>query len=235
MSDTISILRGVQERYEVFHKIEINDEALIAAVELSHRYITDRRLPDKALDLIDEASSKLRLELDSVPDEVDKLQRKLAQLEMEREFLIQERNDNKEREIASEIAKVQDQLTKLKALWKTEKIIIDEIHGYKAEVEKLRHKINAYEKEEDFKSAAKIKKDELDPVLIKLEEEESKLHAIPEENRMTNEEVSPDDVADVVSRWTGIAVQKMQQSDKERLLNLESEIGKRLVGQKNGQ
>lgn len=230
--DSISILRGVQDRYESFHKIEIKDDALVAAVELSHRYITDRRLPDKALDLIDEAASKLRLELDSMPEEVDRLQRKMAQLEMERQFLLQEGNKKLADKLAEEIAEIKTTLTSKTALWKTEKLIINELHSVRKQIDESKDKLQNAERDTNYEEAGKVKYDEIAKLEEKLKEVEKRLDAIPEEQRMTNAEVSADDVADVVSAWTGIAVQKMQQSDKLRLLNLEDEIAKRLVGQK---
>ena len=227
----ISILRGVQDRYENYHKIDINDEALVAAVELSHRYITERRLPDKALDLIDEAASKLRLELDSVPDEIDQLQRKIAQLNLEKEFLLKERNKKKVSELEQEIEKTKSELKKNVALWKTEKLIIDQIHSLRVKVDEVTEKINSAERDKEYEKAAKLKVEELAEVEEKLRDEEEKLSNISEGDRLTNDEVSADNIAEVVSEWTGIAVKKMQQSDKERLLNLEDEIAKRLVGQ----
>ncbi len=228
---SISILRGIQERYETFHGIEIIDEALVAAVELSHRYITDRRLPDKSIDLIDEASSKLRLELDSVPDEIDKLQRQITQLQTEKRFLQQEQNDSKVEEIELQIANLKSELSSKNAAWKKEKLLIDDMHAVKKEMKSLNDELSKAERDTNYEEAAKIKYEDLNKLQQRLKDIESNLGQIPENQRMTNAEVSADDVADVVSRWTGIAVKKMQQSDKERLLNLEKEIGKRLVGQ----
>jgi ATP-dependent Clp protease ATP-binding subunit ClpB len=232
IQDAISILRGVQDRYENYHKIDINDEALVAAVELSHRYITERRLPDKALDLIDEAASKLRLELDSVPEEIDQLQRKRVQLNLEKEFLSKERNDKKVNQLEEQIANTQSDLTRKVALWKTEKLIINQIHILRRKIEEAHQKSKAAEKKTDYEEAVKVQVVQIAKLAEKLREEEEKLAKIPEEERMTNDKVSADNIAEVVSEWTGIAVKKMQQSDKERLLNLEEEIAKRLVGQK---
>lgn len=231
VEDTISILRGLQERYEVYHKIEIQDEALIAAAELSHRYISDRSLPDKAIDLIDEAAAKLRLELDSVPDEVDELDRKVRQLEIEREAIKREKDKKKLAAINEQIANAKENLESTTAAWKNEKEVVDTISAIKSSIEELEQLADKAERDSDFEEVAKIRYGALKEKEAMLKAAEEKLDQLPEENRFTNEQVNGNDIAEVVSRWTGIPLQKMMQSEKEKLLNLEKEIGKRLIGQ----
>ena len=231
VEDTISILRGLQERYEVFHKIDILDEALIAAAELSHRYISDRQLPDKAIDLIDEAAAKLRLELDSVPEEVDEWERKVRQLEIEREAIKREENEKKLQLINEQLANAREELDSKKAAWNNEKEIVDTIQHIKKTIEELEQKAERAERESDYEAVAKIRYGEIKEKEAMLRAAEEKLEALPAENRFTNEEVTADDIAEVISRWTGIPVAKMMQSEKEKLLSLEEEIGKRLIGQ----
>lgn len=231
VEDTISILRGLQERYEVYHKIEIQDEALIAAAELSHRYISDRSLPDKAIDLIDEAAAKLRLELDSVPDEVDELDRKVRQLEIEREAIKREKDKKKLKAINEQIANAKENLESIKAAWKNEKEVVDTISAIKSDIEDLEQRADKAERDSDFESVAKIRYGKLKEKEAQLKVAEEKLEKLPEENRFTNEQVTANDIAEVVSRWTGIPLQKMMQSEKDKLLRLEEEIGKRLIGQ----
>lgn len=231
VEDTISILRGIQEKYEVYHKIDILDEALVAAAELSHRYIADRHLPDKAIDLIDEAAAKLRLELDSMPEEIDEADRKLRQLEIEREAVKREKDEKKLKIINETIANTQEKLDTLKASWKNEKELVDAIQNIKKHIEELEHEAVVAERESNYEKVAKIRYGELVAEKAKLTEAEEKLHAIARDSRFTNEEVTADDIAEVVSRWTGIPLQKMMQSEKEKMLHLEEEIGKRLIGQ----
>jgi len=231
VEDTISILRGIQDKYEVYHKIDILDEALVAAAELSHRYIIDRHLPDKAIDLIDEAAAKLRLELDSLPDEIDEAERKLRQLEIEREAVRREKDEKKLKTINEVLANTQEKLDELKAGWKNEKELVDSIQAIKKHIEELEHEATVAERESNFEKVAKIRYGELVAEKQKLKEAEEKLKEIPRDSRFTNEEVTADDIAEVVSRWTGIPLQKMMQSEKEKLLTLEVEIGKRLIGQ----
>ena len=232
VEDTISILRGIQDKYEVYHKIDILDEALVAAAELSHRYITERKLPDKAIDLIDEAAAKLRLELDSVPEEIDELERKVRQLEIEKEGIKREKNEKKLKRIQEQIANAKQTLDSRTAAWKNEKEIVDNIQSIKKQMEDLEYEAEKAEREGDFEKVAKIKYGDLKERETELKEEEVKLSKLPEEDRFTNEEVNGDDIAEVVSKWTGIPVTKMLQSEKEKLLNLEDVIGKRLIGQK---
>lgn len=231
VDDTISILRGLQERYEVYHKIEILDEALIAAAELSYRYIADRFLPDKAIDLIDEAAAKLRLELDSVPDKIDEWDRRVRQLEIEREHIKRE-GDQKVLEIINEqIANAREKRDALRAAWQSEKEIVDTVQDIRKDIETLEMDAERAERNSDFETVAKIRYGELQTKHAMLKAAEEKLEKLPEESRFTNDQVTANDIADVVSRWTGIPVAKMLQSEKEKLLTLEDEIGKRLIGQ----
>jgi ATP-dependent Clp protease ATP-binding subunit ClpB len=231
VEETISILRGLQERYEVYHKLDILDEALIAAAELSHRYIADRHLPDKAIDLIDEAAAKLRLELDSVPEQVDELQRRVRQLEIEKEFIKREGDEKKARLIAEQLSETREKLDSIKAAWQNEKEIIDTIQKIKQEIEELDLKAQKAEREIDYETVAKIRYGSLKEKEAMLKVAEEKLDELPPEDRYTNQEVDADDIAAVVSKWTGIPVNKMLKSEKDRLLNLENEIGRRIIGQ----
>jgi len=231
IEDTISILRGLQERYEVYHKIEILDEALIAAAELSHRYIADRYLPDKAIDLIDEAAAKLRLELDSVPDEIDDRDRKLRQLEIEREAIKREKDDRKLKAINEQIANARQDLDSMRAAWENEKEIVDTISNIKETIEEYEMDADKAERDSDFEAVAKIRYGKIKEQEAMLKAAEEKLHKIPEDTRFTNEEVTANDIAEVVARWTGIPVTKMLQSEKDKLLKLEETIGQRLIGQ----
>ncbi len=232
VEETISILRGIQDKYEVYHKIDILDEALIASAELSHRYITERKLPDKAIDLIDEAAAKLRLELDSVPEEIDELDRKVRQLEIEKEGIKREKDEKKLKRIQEQIANAKQDYDSRKAAWKNEKEVVDTIQSIKKKIEELEYEAEKAERESDFEQVAKIKYGDLKEKEAMLKVAEEKLSKLPEEDRFTNEEVTGDDIADVVSKWTGIPVAKMLQSEKEKLLKLEEDIGKRLIGQK---
>ena len=231
VEDTISILRGVQEKYEMYHKMEILDEALIAAAELSNRYISERQLPDKAIDLIDEAAAKLRLELDSVPGEVDELDRKVRQLEIEREYIKREGDEKKLKSISETIANAQEKLNSTKAAWMGEKEIVDTIQNIKKQIEELEHDAEVAERESNFELVATIRYGKMKEFEAKLKVAEEKLNDLPDDSRFTNEEVTANDIADVVAKWTGIPVSKMLTKEKERMLNLETEIGQRLVGQ----
>ncbi len=231
LEDTISILRGLQEKYEVYHKIQILDEALIAAAEFSHRYITDRFLPDKAIDLIDEAAAKLRMELDSVPDEVDEWDRKVRQLEIEREALKRENEDKKMKAINEQIANAKERRDSLRATWHNEKEIVNNIQDIKKQIEGLEMEAEKAERNSEFEKVAKIRYGDLQQLQIQLKAAEERLSQLPEENRLTSGEVTANDIAAVISRWTGIPVSKMIQSEKDKLLHLEEEIGKRLIGQ----
>ena len=231
VEDTISILRGIQDKYEAFHKIAILDEALVAAAELSHRYIIDRHLPDKAIDLIDEAAAKLRLELDSLPEEIDEADRRLRQLEIEREAIKREKDAKKLKNINELIANAQEKVDAVKAQWKNEKEIVDTIQNIRKRIDELEHEATVAERESNFEKVAKIRYGELVTEKARLTEAEKNLHALPKEGRFTNEEVTSDDIAEVVARWTGIPLAKMMKSETEKMLSLEEEIGKRLIGQ----
>lgn len=231
VEDTISILRGLQERYEVYHKIEILDDALIAAAELSHRYITDRALPDKAIDLIDEAAARLRLELDSVPEEIDEWDRRVRQLEIEREALKREDNKKAMGALKEQLANAKEKRDSLRATWQNEKEIVDTVQSIKKEIEELEQQAERAERNSDFEAVAKIRYGQLQEKQAMLKSAEEKLAKLPDDKRFTNDEVTANDIAQVVSRWTGIPVEKMTQSEREKLLTLEDEIGKKLIGQ----
>ncbi|MFK8057582.1 MAG: ATP-dependent Clp protease ATP-binding subunit [Saprospiraceae bacterium] len=231
VEDTISILRGLQERYEVYHKVEILDEALVAAAQLSHRYVTERSLPDKAIDLIDEASAKLRLELDSVPDEVDEQQRKVRQLEIEREALKRENDTHKLKVLEEDLANAKQQLDSVTATWQQEKDIVDEINKLREQIEGLEQEAEKAERDGDFATVARIRYGELTEKNSMLENEEKRLDDLPADKRYTREQVTAEDIADTVARMTGIPVAKMLQSEKEKLLKLEDELHKRVIGQ----
>jgi ATP-dependent Clp protease ATP-binding subunit ClpB len=231
IEDTISILRGIQEKYEVYHKIEILDEALVAAAELSNRYISDRQLPDKAIDLIDEAAAKMRMELDSVPEEVDEWDRKVRQLEIEREAILREKNQSKLNTVNAQIANAKEKRDSIRAMWKNEKEIVDSVSSLKMQIELLEMAADKAERNSDFETVAKIRYGELKALENNLKEAENKLDELPDEKRFTNDEVTANDIAEVISRWTGIPVSKMLQSEKDKLLNLEEQLHKRLIGQ----
>ncbi len=232
IEDTISILRGLQERYEVYHKMEILDEALVAAAELSARYIPDRALPDKAIDLMDEAAAKLRMELDSLPEEVDEKDRRVRQLEIEREAIKREKNKARLGKINEEIANAKQERDAIRAAWKNEKEIVDAVQNIKKKIEELDLEAEQAERRSDFEKVAQIRYGEMEQQKKLLEEAEQKLNELPEESRFTNDSVTANDIAEVVARWTGIPVSKMLQSEKEKLLHLEDQIGERLIGQK---
>jgi ATP-dependent Clp protease ATP-binding subunit ClpB len=227
----ISILRGLKERYEVHHKVRIKDEAIIAAVELSQRYISDRFLPDKAIDLMDEAASKLRLEIDSVPEELDQLDRRIMQLEIEREAIKREGDDAKVKELGEVLANLQSERNALKAEWQSEKIIVDAIQTSKQEIENLKVEAEQAERTGDFGKVAEIRYGRIKEAEAKVIELKTKLQEQQGDKAMVKEEVDSEDIADVVSRWTGIPVTRMLQSEREKLLNLESELHQRVVGQ----
>ncbi len=229
VEDTISILRGLKERYENFHKIKILDEAIVAAAQLSHRYIAERKLPDKAIDLIDEAAAKLRLELDSVPEEIDELERRLRQLEIEREAVKREKLTKKRKALDEEIANLRQKLDGITAKWQQEKEIVDTIQAIKKEIEELEHQAERAEREGDYELVAKIRYGTLQEKHAMLQAAEEKLHH--QESRFTNEEVTAQDVAEVVARWTGIPVDKMLKSEQEKLLHLEEDLSQRVIGQ----
>ena len=229
----ISILRGLKERYENHHKVRIKDEAIIAAVQLSVRYITDRFLPDKAIDLIDEAASKLRLEMDSMPQALDDASRQIKQLEIEREAIKREGDQYKLKQLDEDIANLRDTEKSLKAKWQAEKTEIDRIQQNKIDIEQLSHEAELAEREGNYAKVAEIRYSK-----IKQKEDENKqiqqrLKELQGEGAMIKEEVDAEDIAEVVSRWTGIPVKKMAQSEKEKLLHLEEELHRRVVGQED--
>lgn len=231
VEDTISILRGLQDRYEVYHKIEILDEALVAAAELSNRYISDRFLPDKAIDLIDESAARLRLELDSVPEEIDEWDRRVRQLEIEKEAIKREGSRPKLKGIEEQIANAREKRDSLRAQWRNEKELVDNSQSIKEKIEELEHEAEKAERNSDFETVAKIRYGQLQDLQKQLEAAEKDLENLPDEKRFTNEEVTANDIAEVVARWTGIPVQRMLQSERDKLLKLEDELHKRLIGQ----
>ena len=228
---TVSILRGLKERYENHHKVRIKDDAIIAAVELSNRYITDRFLPDKAIDLMDEAAAKLRMEVDSVPEELDEISRKIKQLEIEREDIKRERDEVKLQQLNKEIAELKEQENSFKAKWQSEKELVNQIQQNKIEIENLKFEAEKAEREGDYGKVAEIRYGKLQALNKEIEDTQRKLHEMQGDSAMIKEEVDAEDIADVVSRWTGIPVNKMLQSEKDKLLNLEEELHQRVIGQ----
>ncbi|MGB4414361.1 MAG: ATP-dependent chaperone ClpB [Paludibacter sp.] len=228
---TISILRGLKERYENHHKVRIKDDAIIAAVELSSRYITDRFLPDKAIDLMDEAAAKLRLEVDSVPEELDVIERNIKQLEIEREAIKRENDIKKLEQLNAEIANLKEESKVMRAKWSSEKALIDKIQQSKIEIEDLKYQAERAEREGDYGKVAEIRYGKIKAIESQISEYQSELITMQGANAMIKEEVDGEDIAGVVSRWTGIPVNKMLQSEKEKLLHLEDELHKRVVGQ----
>lgn len=229
----ISILRGLKERYENHHKVRIMDEAIIAAVQLSVRYITDRFLPDKAIDLIDEAASKLRLEMDSQPQALDEASRKIKQLEIEREAIKRENDTYKLKEIDEDLANLRDTEKSLRAKWKAEKNEINKIQQNKIDIEQLNYEADRAEREGDYAKVAEIRYSKIKQKEDENKEIQKKLKELQGEGAMIKEEVDAEDIAEVVSRWTGIPVKKMAQSEKEKLLHLEEELHKRVIGQED--
>ena len=227
----ISILRGLKERYEVHHKVRIKDEAIIAAVELSQRYISDRFLPDKAIDLMDEAASKLRLEIDSVPEEIDQLDRRIMQLEIEREAIKREGDEGKIKLLSEEISNLQSERNSLKAKWQSEKQVVDGIQQSKQEIENLKHEAEIAERNGDFAKVAEIRYGKSKEAEARLQDYQEKLTLQQGDSAMVKEEVDSEDIAGVVSRWTGVPVTRMLQSEREKLLHLEDELHKRVIGQ----
>ncbi len=228
---TISILRGLKERYENHHKVRIKDDAIIAAVQLSERYITDRFLPDKAIDLMDEAAAKLRIEVDSVPDALDEISRRIKQLEIEREAIKRENDTEKLQQLGKEIADLKEEETKFRAKWQSEKELVNRIQQNKIDIENLRFEADKAEREGDYGKVAEIRYAKIKQKEDEISETQQKLHEMQGDKAMIKEEVDAEDIADVVSRWTGIPVNKMMQSEKEKLLHLEEELHKRVVGQ----
>lgn len=230
-ADSISILRGLKERYENHHQVRIKDEAIIAAVQLSTRYITDRFLPDKAIDLIDEAAAKLRMEINSSPEELDNKEREIKQLEIEREAIKRENDATKLEQLGKEIAELKEQAQQIRAKWTSEKSLVDEQQQLKSQIEDLRFQADRAEREGNYGKVAEIRYGRIKEAEAKIEEIKKKLAEIQTNSALVKEEVCADDIADVVSKWTGIPVSKMLQSEKDKLLHLEEELHKRVVGQ----
>lgn len=231
IQSAISILRGLKERYENHHKVRIKDDAIIAAVELSNRYITDRYLPDKAIDLMDESAAKLRMEVDSVPEDLDKIQRNIKQLEIEREAIKRENDVKKLENLNAEIANLKEESSILKAKWSSEKALVEKIQQTKIEIENLKYEAEKAEREGDYGKVAEIRYGKIKTAEEQITQFQQELVAIQGNNAMIKQEVDNEDIADVVSRWTGIPVSKMLQSEKSKLLHLEDELHKRVVGQ----
>ena len=230
-ADSISILRGLKERYENHHKVRIKDEAIIAAVQLSSRYISDRFLPDKAIDLMDEAAAKLRLEVDSVPEEIDEISRKIMQLEIEREAIKRENDKAKLEQLNRSIANLKEEEKQYSAKWKSEKELVNKIQQNKIDIENLKYEAERAEREGDYGKVAEIRYAKIVGKEKEIADIQEHLKTLQGDNAMIKEEVTADDIAEVVSRWTGIPVTKMLQSEREKLLNLEEELHKRVVGQ----
>ncbi|MCE7863828.1 MAG: ATP-dependent chaperone ClpB [Bacteroidetes bacterium CHB5] len=231
VEDSISILRGIKDKYELHHGVRIKDDAVIASVELSSRYISERFLPDKAIDLMDEAASKLRLEMDSLPEELDELNRKIMQLEIEREAIRREKDKDKEVILTKEIAELSEQRNTLKAQWENEKGIVNNLRQEKENLEKLKQEAEQAEKAGDYGRVAEIRYGKITEAEKRLKEMQAQMKAMQGEHSLLKEEVDSDDIAEVVARWTGIPVSKMLQSEREKLLTLEAELSKRVAGQ----
>ena len=227
----ISIMRGLKEKYENHHKVRITDDAIIASVELSHRYISDRFLPDKAIDLVDEAAAKLRLEMNSVPEEIDELDRKIQQLEIEKEALKREGTSKKLSDIQKELADLNDERTKLRAQWESERSLIDEIQKNKDAIEQYKFEASRAEREGDYGKVAELRYGKIKEAEQRIEVVKKKLADMKHGESLIREEVTSDDIAAVVSKWTGIPVNRMMQSERTKLLHLEEELHKRVVGQ----
>jgi len=228
---SISILRGLKERYENHHQVRIKDEAIIAAVELSNRYITERFLPDKAIDLMDEAAAKLRMERDSLPEELDEIERRLKQLEIEREAIKREKDEEKLEKLNKEIAELKEQETSYKAKWQSEKELVNKIQQNKQEIEHLKFEADKAEREGDYGKVAEIRYGRLQALENEIKDIQADLKQKQGDSAMIKEEVTAEDIADVVSRWTGIPVSKMLQSERDKLLHLEDELHLRVIGQ----
>jgi len=234
VEDTISILRGLKEKYEVHHGVRIKDSAIVAAATLSHRYITDRFLPDKAIDLIDEATSKLRIEIDSMPDEIDELQRKITQLEIEREALKKEKDPaslDRLEKLEAELTKLNSEKEEMIAHWKKEKEAITRIREIKEQIEVTKAEAQIAEREGDLAKAAELKYGKLVELEKALEEENKKLATLQQDSKMLKEEVDAEDIAEVVAKWTGIPVAKLLEGEREKLLHMEERLSERVVGQ----
>src|SRR5258708_3849855 len=231
VEDSVSILRGIKDKYELHHGVRIKDDAVISAVELSNRYISDRFLPDKAIDLMDEAAAKLRLEMDSLPEELDELNRKIMQLEIEREAIRREKDKAKESIIAKEIAQLSEQRNSLRAKWESEKSIVNNIRKEKENIDKLKFEAEQAEKSGDYGKVAEIRYGKIGETEKRLGALEKQMKEMQGEHSLIKEEVDAEDIAEVVAKWTGIPVSKMMQSEREKLLHLEEELSKRVAGQ----
>ena len=231
VEDSISILRGIKDKYELHHGVRIKDDAVISSVELSSRYISDRFLPDKAIDLMDEAASKLRLEMDSLPVELDELNRKIMQLEIEREAIRREKNKDREAILSKDIAELSETRNSLKAKWESEKEVIQGIRWEKEAMDKLKFEAEQAEKAGDYGKVAEIRYGKVTEAEKRLANLEAKMKAMQGEHSLMKEEVDSEDIAEIVAKWTGIPVSRMLQSEREKLLNLEEELGKRVAGQ----
>jgi ATP-dependent Clp protease ATP-binding subunit ClpB len=231
VEDSVSILRGIKDKYELHHGVRIKDDAVISAVELSSRYISDRFLPDKAIDLMDEAASKLRLEMDSLPEELDELNRKIMQLEIEREAIRREKNKDKEAILSKEIAELSEERNSLKAKWESEKEVVHGIQKQKEAIDKLKFEAEQAEKAGDYGRVAEIRYGKITEAEKHLNEFQLKMKEMQGEKTLLKEEVDSEDIAEVVAKWTGIPVSKMLQSEREKLLSLEDELSKRVAGQ----
>ena len=230
----ISILRGIKEKYETHHKVRIKDDAIIAAVELSQRYITNRFLPDKAIDLMDEAASKLRMEINSKPEELDVLDRKIMQIEIEIEAIKREKDEVKLKSLRTDLANLKDERNELNAKWKSEKEVVDHVQKIKTRIEEYKLEAERAEREGDFGKVAELRYGKIKESQEELSKLEKKLEQNQGENTLIKEEVTHEDIAEIVAKWTGIPVTKMLQSDKEKLLKLEEQLHKRVVGQDEG-
>lgn len=231
VEDTVSILRGLKERYELHHGVRITDEAIVAAAELSHRYISDRFLPDKAIDLIDEAASRLRIQIDSLPEELDQIDRQIRQLEIEREALKREKETGKTTVINKELADLQEKYQELAARWSSEKEIIQGIQGMKQAIETARNEADKAERLGNYEKVAELRYGTINKLEKELAENQKKLSDMQGDKAMLKEEVYAEEIADIVSRWTGVPVKKMLQGERQKLLLLEEELHKRVVGQ----
>ena len=229
--DCLSILRGIKEKYENFHKVQIKDEALIAAVELSKRYVTDRFLPDKAIDLIDEAASKLRLEMNTLPEEIDEVERQIVRLETERSMVIKEGDEKSEKQLSEKIVNLKDERTKLRAIWESEKKVISDIIAAKEELKACKNEAEILQKEGEFDKVAEIKYVKIPEIQEKLEKLVKEMAKNPSDVVLAKEAVDRDLIAEIIASWTGIPVTKMVKSEKEKLVKLEEELHKRIIGQ----
>lgn len=231
IEDTVSILRGLQERYEVHHGVRITDSAIVAAAELSHRYISDRFLPDKAIDLIDEAASRLRLQIDSLPEELDAVERQIRQLEIEREALKREKDQSKIQGIEKELADLEETRKNMRVQWEQERDLIQKAQELKKAIETTRNEADKAERQGNYERVAELRYGTITQLEKDLETAKTKLNAMQQGKAMLKEEVDAEDIADIVSRWTGIPVTRMLQSERQKLLMLEEELHKRVIGQ----